>query len=99
VLKSQEKEKKWKYLEACLEQRHHFTPFVVSTDGMMGREASTFAKCLSAKLAEKWQKYQYSAEYCYSPRDTPVPARKSSAGSQHQRQTPTVGGWCWISTV
>jgi hypothetical protein len=56
VLKSQEKEKKRKYLEACLEERRHFTPFVVSTDGMMGREASTFAKRLSAKLAEKWQK-------------------------------------------
>jgi hypothetical protein len=56
VLKSQEKEKKRKYLAACLEQRRHFTPFVVSTDGMLGREASTFAKRLSAKLAEKWQK-------------------------------------------
>ncbi len=56
ILKSQEKEKKRKYLAACLEQRRHFTPFVVSTDGMMGREASTFAKRLSAKLAEKWQK-------------------------------------------
>jgi hypothetical protein len=44
VLKLQEKEKKWKYLEACLEQRRHFTPFVVLTDGMMGRKASTFAK-------------------------------------------------------
>jgi hypothetical protein len=56
VLKSQEKEKKWKYLEACLEERRHFTPFVVSTDGMMGREANMFAKRLSAKLAKKWQK-------------------------------------------
>jgi hypothetical protein len=54
ILKSQEKEKKRKYLAACLEQRRHFTrPFVVSTDGMMGREASTFDKRLSAKLAEK----------------------------------------------
>jgi hypothetical protein len=44
VLKSQEKEKKQKDLEACLEQRCHFTPFVVSTDGMIGCEASTFAK-------------------------------------------------------
>ena len=56
ILKSQEKEKKRKYLAACLEQRRHFTPFVVSTDGMLGCEASTFAKRLSAKLVEKWQK-------------------------------------------
>jgi hypothetical protein len=56
VILTQEKEKKRKYLEACLEQRCHFTPFVCSTDGMLGREASTFAKRLSAKLASKWQR-------------------------------------------
>jgi hypothetical protein len=56
ILKSQEKEKKQKYPKACLEQCRHFTPFVVSRDGMMGHEASSFAKPLSAKLAEKWQK-------------------------------------------
>jgi hypothetical protein len=54
ILKSQENEKKWKYLTACLEECHHFTPFMVLTDRMMGCKASTFAKCLSAKLAEKW---------------------------------------------
>jgi hypothetical protein len=54
VLKLQEK--KQNYLTACLEQYCHFTPFMVLTDGMMGHEASTFAKHLPAKLAEKWQK-------------------------------------------
>jgi hypothetical protein len=44
VIATQEKEKKHKYLEACLEQRRHFTLFVCSTDGMLGREATTFAK-------------------------------------------------------
>jgi hypothetical protein len=39
ILKSQEKEKKCKY--------------VVSMDGMMGHEAGTFDKHLSAKLAAK----------------------------------------------
>jgi hypothetical protein len=56
VLESQEKEKKRKYLEACLERRRHFTPFVCSADGMLGREAKTFAKRLAAKLANKWEK-------------------------------------------
>ena len=56
VIATQEKEKKRKYLEACLEQRRHFTPFVCSTDGLFGREASTFAKRLAAKLATKWQR-------------------------------------------
>jgi hypothetical protein len=52
----QEREKKRKYLGPCLEQRCHFTPFVCSTDGLLGREASTFAKQLAAKLTNKWQK-------------------------------------------
>ena len=56
VLESQEKEKKRKYLEACLENRRHFTPFVLSVDGLLGREAKTFAKRLAVKLAGKWQK-------------------------------------------
>jgi hypothetical protein len=56
VLLSQEKEKKKKYLEPCLEQRRHFTPFVDSTDGLLGREASFFAKRLAQKLAIKWQR-------------------------------------------
>jgi hypothetical protein len=34
VLEQHEKEKKKKYLKPCLEQRRHFTPFVVSTDGL-----------------------------------------------------------------
>jgi hypothetical protein len=41
---SQEREYKWNYLEACLLQRQHFTPFVCSPDGLMGHEATKFAK-------------------------------------------------------
>ncbi len=56
VLEAHEKEKKRKYLKSCLEQRRHFTPFVVSTDGLIGKEAQTFLKKLSTLLAEKWEK-------------------------------------------
>jgi hypothetical protein len=56
VSESQEKEKKRKCLGACLEDRRHFTPFVLSVDGLLGREAKTFAKRLAVKLAGKWQK-------------------------------------------
>jgi predicted transcriptional regulator len=56
VLEAHEKEKKKKYLEACLEQRRTFTPFVVSTDGLIGKEAKTLLKMLSTLLAEKWGK-------------------------------------------
>ena len=50
-----EEEKKRKYLQACLEQRRHFAPFVVSADGMLGREAEALLKRLSGKLATKWE--------------------------------------------
>jgi hypothetical protein len=56
VLESQEKEKKRKCLGAFLENRRHFTPFVRSVDGLLGREAKTLAKRLAVKLAGKWQK-------------------------------------------
>jgi hypothetical protein len=56
VLAQHEREKMKKYLEACLERRRHFTPFVVSADGMIGKEAKVMMKRLSALLAEKWPK-------------------------------------------
>jgi hypothetical protein len=45
VLTQHEREKKRKYLEpCCLPQRRHFTPFIVFTDGMLGREATFFIR-------------------------------------------------------
>jgi hypothetical protein len=45
-----------KYLEACLRHRQHFSPFVVSMDGLFCKEVETLLKKLSALLAEKWEK-------------------------------------------
>jgi hypothetical protein len=57
VLSDHEREKKKKCLGACLEQRRHFSPFVVSTDGLvLGKEAKILLRKLSAMLAEKWEK-------------------------------------------
>ena len=56
VLQKHEREKKKKYLEACLDQRRHFTPFVVSTDGLLGKEAKTLLKRIAVLLSEKWEK-------------------------------------------
>jgi hypothetical protein len=56
VLASHKHEKKKKYLKAFLGQRHHFSPFVVSTDGLLGKEAKTLLKTLSAHLTKKWEK-------------------------------------------
>lgn len=54
VLAKQEKEKKYKYLQICLDQRLHFSPFVVSVDGMLGVEASAVVKRLARALESKW---------------------------------------------
>eukprot|EP00957_Ditylum_brightwellii_P033827 2563836-Ditylum_brightwellii.AAC.1 len=54
VLAAQDKEKKGKYLTSCLEQNRHFSPFVVSVDGMLGKEAAMVLWQLSRKLAVKW---------------------------------------------
>ena len=54
ILANHEKAKKHKYLAACLQQRCHFVPFVVSTDGLLGREANFLIKKLAALLSEKW---------------------------------------------
>ena len=55
VLKKQEKEKKKKYLRACLDQRRSFVPFVVSTDGLIGREARNLLKQIALRLTAKWE--------------------------------------------
>jgi hypothetical protein len=47
------KEKKRKYLDSCLKQRRHFTPFVVSTDGLIDKEGKAVMRKLSDKLAGK----------------------------------------------
>ena len=52
------------YLEACLQQRRHFSPFVASMDGMLGVEAKTTMKRISSCLATKWkQSYSKTCGY------------------------------------
>jgi hypothetical protein len=55
VLRKQEKEKKKKYLRACLDQHRSFVPFVVSTDGLIGREAKSLLKQIVLRLTAKWE--------------------------------------------
>jgi hypothetical protein len=40
-------------------QSRHSTPFVVSTDGLVGKEAKTLLKKLSTLLCDKWEKPYY----------------------------------------
>ena len=53
VLASHEQQKKKKYLTACLDQRRHFSPFVVSVDGLFGKEAEKVLQRLAVKISER----------------------------------------------
>ena len=55
ILRSAEVEKKKKYVDPCLKQRLHFTPIVVSCEGMLCREVDVFLKNLAKKLVNKWE--------------------------------------------
>ena len=50
----QNKDKKKKYLLPCLAQLKHFTPFVVSVDELIGREAKVILIKLDCCLAANW---------------------------------------------
>ena len=56
ILSSAEEAKKRKYSEAAALRRASFTPFVVSVDGVLGREANLLIKHLAQKLVHKWEK-------------------------------------------
>ena len=50
-----ERGEKKMYLEACLQQRRHFSPFVASVDGILGVEATATLKRIASRLATKWR--------------------------------------------
>ena len=52
-LQEAEREKKQMYLEACLQQRRHFSPFVASVYWLMGVEATVTLKRIASRLATK----------------------------------------------
>ena len=45
--------KKKMYLEACLQQRRHFYPFVALVEGLLGVEATAILKRIASRLATK----------------------------------------------
>ena len=60
VLLCHEREKKKKYLQACLEQRRHFSPFVVPCDVMLGNVAKVILRNLARSLDKKSGKSHYA---------------------------------------
>ena len=47
-------ENKMIYLEACLQQYRHFSPFATFSDGLLDVEAATTLKRIAIRLATKW---------------------------------------------
>ena len=59
--------KKKMYLEACLQQRRHLSPFIASVDGVLGVEATATLKRIPSRLATKWrQPYSNTCGYVKS---------------------------------
>ena len=55
------------YLEACLQQRRHFSPFVAYVDRLLEVEAMATLKRLASRLATKWkQSYSKTCGYVKS---------------------------------
>ena len=66
-LEEAERAKKKMYLEACLQQRRHFSSFVASVDGLLGVEAKATLKRIAISLATKWkQPYSKTCGYAKS---------------------------------
>jgi hypothetical protein len=85
-----------------LENRRHFTPFVLSVVGLLGREAKTFAKRLAVKLAGKWQK-PYSQVCGYVKARLSIAAVRAThlflRGSRvpaHTNPILAMGRWSWF---
>ena len=53
------------YLEACLQKRCHFLPFVASDNGILDMEAADVLKRIAIRLATKWQQL-YSRKCGYA---------------------------------
>ena len=66
-LEEAERGKKKMYLEACLQQRRHFSPFVASVDGLLRVEATATLKRIDSRLVSKWkQPYSKTCGYVKS---------------------------------
>ena len=53
-LQEVERGEKQMYLETCIQQRRHFSPFVTSVDELLVVEATADLKMLASCLSTKW---------------------------------------------
>ena len=67
ILESSSLEKKRMYKKAVQDRRGTFTPFVLSVDGLLHKEASHFLKHMATALSSKWDKaYSITSSYVRS---------------------------------
>ena len=88
VIENQEKQKKRKYVNSCLKQRRTFTPFVLSVDGLLGKEAKSFLKAISTHLASKWDQ-PYSVVRGYVNAKISIAALRASHQCIRGSRTPS----------
>ena len=63
-LQTEEKDKKKNYLESCLQKYHHFSPFAIPADGLLGVDEEATFKRMTIRLTTKW-KHTYSRTCSY----------------------------------
>ena len=88
VIENQEKQKKRKYVNSCLKQRRTFTPFVLSVDGLLGKEAKSFLKAISTHLSSKWDQ-PYSVVRGYVNAKLSIAALRASHQCIRGSRTPS----------
>ena len=80
------------YLEACLQKRWHFSPFVSSVDGLLGVEATATLKRIASLLATKWRQ-PYSKTCGYVKSRVPITLVRATHRCSHGSCVPAH----WIS--
>jgi hypothetical protein len=67
VVLSAQLKKKREYGALCKANRKHFTPFAVTTSGLLAPEAKALLKCFARALADKWeQPLSVTSNYVYT---------------------------------
>ena len=62
-----ERKNKRKYLDSCMQQRIHFSPFVVSIIGILSTKMEATLKRRASRLTTKWrQSYSCTCRYVQS---------------------------------
>ena len=96
VLDSLAQAKTTKHAQACRQRRADFTPFIVTTDGVIQREGQHFLRCLASRLANKWSK-SYSTTMSFVSTQLSLAILRATGHCLRRPQedvAPSVWRWC-----